>query len=98
VPIYFFNIRCAHGYDGLAVDPEGKEFPDLSAVHAYALEEAREMMAGPRLSSVPDWFACSFEISDAFGQLLLTVPFADVLSKEDRDRRIKILQAKPGAA
>ena len=94
MPQYFFNVRHAPGLEGLAVDPEGEDLPDLSAAREHALQEARGMIAGPSMSSIRDWFVCSFEIEDEDAQLLLTVPFTDTLTKAERERRIEALQKR----
>lgn len=92
MPHYFFNVRHAPGPEGLAVDPEGDDLPDLSAAREHALEEARKMIVGPSMSYVRDWFVCAFEIEDEDAKLLLTVPFTDILTKVERERRIEALQ------
>jgi hypothetical protein len=86
MPRYFFNIRHRPGPAGLAVDPEGDEFADLSAARENALSQARVMIARERHIFIRDWMDCSFEIMDAAGRLLLTVPFGDtVVELEDGD-------------
>jgi len=92
VPYYFFNVRHAPGPDGLAVDPEGEDLPDLKAARAHALEAVRGMIAGPSLAAIRDWFVCSFEIEDVDAQLLLRVPFTDILTEAERERRIEALR------
>lgn len=51
------------------------------------------MIAGPGLSAIRDWLVCSFEIENEDAEILLTVPFTDILTKEERERRIEALQA-----
>lgn len=77
MPHYFINVRYAPGPDGLAVDPEGLDFPDVVAVHRYALESARDMIARERSSRITDWLACSFEVEDEHAQIVLRVPFTE---------------------
>lgn len=80
---YFFNLRYRPGPDGLAVDPEGDELPDLDAARDHALSEARDLIARARIHLVQDWTACSFEIEDADAQRVLTVPFSDAVPDVD---------------
>lgn len=83
MPRYYFNFRHRPGPDGLAVDPEGEELPDLDAARQRALDAARDHIARTRTDIVRDWFVCSFEIEDADAQLLLTVPFSDTVPDVD---------------
>ena len=81
MPRYYFNVRHRPGPAGLAVDPEGEEFPDLNAARERALSAARDHIARTRTLIIRDWFVCSFEIEDEDAQLLLTVPFSDTVKK-----------------
>lgn len=83
MPRYFFNLRHRPGPEGLAIDPEGEELPDLSAARERALEAARDTIAKTRTYLVRDWTACSFEIEDADAQRVLTVPFSDAVPNID---------------
>jgi hypothetical protein len=83
MPRYYFNLRHRPGPAGLAVDPEGEEFPDLNAARERALDAARDMIARTRTDVIRDWFECSFEIEDEDAQLLLTVPFSDTVPDVD---------------
>jgi hypothetical protein len=82
MPRYYFNIRHRPGPAGLAVDPEGEEFPDLNAARERALSAARDHIFRTRTDIIRDWFVCSFEIEDEDAQLLLTVPFSSTVSDE----------------
>lgn len=82
---YYFNLRFGLGPDKLAVDPEGDEIPDVSGVRTHALQAARDLIERTRSDIVRDWFDCTFEITDADGQLVLTVPFGDTVPEEDDD-------------
>lgn len=82
---YFFNIRYRPGADGLAVDPEGEELPDVNAARERALFQARAMIARERLTFIRDWMVCAFEIMDEAGQPVLTVPFSDTVPASDLD-------------
>ena len=82
MPRYFFNLRHRPGPAGLAVDPEGDDLADLNAAREHALFVIRDTVARTRTDIVRDWFVCSFEIEDEDAQLLLTVPFSDIVSDE----------------
>jgi hypothetical protein len=82
MPRYYFNVRHRPGPAGLAVDPEGEEFPDLNAARERALSAARDHISRTRTDIIRDWFVCSFEIEDEDAQLLLTVPFSSTVSDE----------------
>ena len=86
MPRYFFNTRYRPGADGVAVDPEGDELPDVNAAREHALAQARIMIARTRTDMVRDWMVCAFEIVDEDGQPVLTVPFSDTVPElEDWD-------------
>lgn len=83
MPRYYFNLRHRPGPEGLAVDPEGEEWPDLNAAREQALNAARDLIARTQTYVVRDWFTCLFEIEDVDGQRLLTVPFSDTVPDVD---------------
>ena len=85
MPRYYFNLRHRPGPAGLAVDPEGEEFPDLAAARERALSAARDHIARTRTDVIRDWFVCSFEIEDEDAQLVLHVPFRDTAPNVDDD-------------
>ena len=73
VPRYYLNIRFL---DDLVVDPEGAVYPNLAAARSEAIESARELMADRvRRGKRPD--GDQFEIVDAAGMTVLTVPFQE---------------------
>jgi hypothetical protein len=39
---------------------------------------ANALRTSPRYAAVPDWRACTFEVTDEAGQVVLTLPFAEV--------------------
>jgi hypothetical protein len=82
MPRYFFSLRHRPGPAGLAIDEEGDDLADVNAVREHALFVARDMIARTRTDIVRDWMVCSFEITDEAGQLVLTVPFTEVVSDE----------------
>ncbi|WP_267427970.1 hypothetical protein [Methylobacterium sp. GC_Met_2] len=85
MPRYYLNVRHRPGPAGLAVDPEGEEFADVSAARESALSQAREMIARERHTFIRDWMDCSFEIMDEAGQPVLTIPFSDTVPESDWD-------------
>jgi len=80
LPHYFLNLRYKDGPDGLAVDDEGDELPNLEALRTHVLETARDLMHKTRIGAIPDWSKCTFEVTDETGQRVLTPPFTEALS------------------
>lgn len=80
---YYFNLRYGPSVDKLALDPEGDEIADAGEVRARALRAARDLIDRTRSDVVRNWFDCRFEITDANGRPVLTLPFAEVVSDED---------------
>jgi hypothetical protein len=78
VPRYFLHLRCRDGVDGLAVDEEGDDLPDPTGLRKHVEATARDLMRHTRLAAIPDWRACTFEVTDEAGSLVLTLPFAAV--------------------
>jgi uncharacterized protein DUF6894 len=83
MPRYFMNLRHRPGPNGLSVDEEGDELAGETMVREHALRVARETIARDRLALVPNWFVCSFEITDEQGEHVLTVPFSDTVPEEE---------------
>ena len=83
MPRYFSSIRHRPGPGGLAVDEEGDELPNVSAVREHALSVARDLIARHDMDTIPDWFVCSFEITDEAGRHVMTVPFSDTVLEVD---------------
>ncbi|KMO14606.1 DUF6894 family protein [Methylobacterium platani] len=81
--LYFFNLRHGPGADGLAVDTEGDELAGPAEARARALAAAHDLIARTRLHSVRDWFTCAFEVTDAAGRPVMTVPFSDTVTEDD---------------
>jgi hypothetical protein len=78
VPRFFLHLRYRDGTDGLAVDEEGDDLPDADDLHRHVEQTARDLMQHARLTAIPDWRACTFEVTDEAGQTVLTLPFAAV--------------------
>ena len=77
---YYFHLRVG---DTLSSDELGLELPDLETAYLEAFRGAQEMWT-ELLAEGFDPFSRAFEIADADGRVLLTVPFREVL---DRVRR-----------
>ena len=83
VPRYFLHLRFGEGPGGLAEDPEGDEVAgDGPALRAHVARTARDLMGNARLSAIPDWLACAFEVTDEAGRSVLTMAFRDVAAAE----------------
>jgi hypothetical protein len=80
VPRYFLHLRFRNGPDGLAVDEEGDEVPEPGVLREYVEATARDLMRKARLDAIRHWPDCTFEVTDEAGQLVLTLPFSQVLS------------------
>ena len=80
LPRYFLHLRYRDGVDGLAVDEEGDELPDLGAVRAHVEATARDLMRKVRLDAIRNWRDCTFEVTDEDGRPVLTLPFSQVAS------------------
>ena len=77
MPRYYLNLRSRDGPEGLAVDLEGDELAGPEALREHVHGTARDLIRHTRLSSIPDWLTCSFEVTDEAGQPVLTFPFRD---------------------
>ena len=55
---------------------------EASALREHVEATAHDLMRGARLDAVPDWRACTFEVTDEAGRLVLVVPFAEVVKQE----------------
>ena len=77
MPCYFFHIRAGHG---LERDDTGVDLPDLQAVRTEAITTIVGFMRDAALSGkgLPGQ---AFEIADARGTHLLTVPFDVMLRR-----------------
>lgn len=80
---YYFSVRFRPGPEGLAVDEEGDDLPDLAAVRAHALRVARDLVQRTRYDMIRNLFDCSFEITDEQGERVLVVPFTEAVSTEE---------------
>jgi hypothetical protein len=74
---YYFHLRI-----GGVLDPDklGIELPDLETAYLEAFQAAQEMWS-ELLTQRADPLSRAFEIADADGQVLLTLPFREVLDR-----------------
>ncbi len=79
---YYFHLRIGQK---LSPDDTGLELPDLETAYLEAFEAAQAMW-GELLAERSDPLARSFEIADEQGQLLLTLPFVEVLDRARKPR------------
>ena len=70
MPLYYFHVRTDRG---LVEDEEGIELPDMQAVRREALVSAHEFTAEAQWSG-----ALAFEVVDAAGETVLTLPIQAV--------------------
>jgi hypothetical protein len=73
--LFYFNVRSGENFD---VDDEGIDLPSVEAARSEATKSAREMVAelvlyDQRIDEL------RFEITDETGNLIMTVPFRDVI-------------------
>jgi hypothetical protein len=78
MPRFFLHLRYCDGTDGLAVDEEGDCLPNAGGLREHVEATARDLMRHTRLAAISDWRACTFEVTDEAGQVVLTLPFAEV--------------------
>jgi hypothetical protein len=81
MPRFFLHLRYRDGVDGLAVDEEGDDLPDPDRLRQHVEATARDLMRHARLAAISDWRACTFEVTDETGSLVLTLPFSEVVSR-----------------
>jgi hypothetical protein len=78
MPRFFLHLRYRDGIDGLAVDEEGDCLPNAGGLRKHVEATARDLMRHTRLAAITDWRACTFEVTDETGSLVLTLPFSAV--------------------
>ncbi|WP_262266006.1 DUF6894 family protein [Microvirga yunnanensis] len=72
---YYFHLRTAQG---LSPDELGLDLPDVETAYLEAFTTAQEMWPD-LLRRREDPTRYTFEIADRFGQVVQTLPFAEVL-------------------
>ena len=78
MPQLYFNIRHR---DEVVEDPGGAEYPSLTEARLDAIKSARELMAEGILAGKLSRQR-TFDITDASGNIVLVVPFADAIEEE----------------
>ena len=81
MPRFVLHLRYRDGVDGVAVDEEGDCLPNAGGLREHVEAAARDLMRHARLAAIPDWRACTFEVTDETGSLVLTLPFSEVASR-----------------
>jgi hypothetical protein len=76
LPQFFFNFRDENGVD---LDREGLDLPDLDAAYMEAFEAAKEMWI-EAIRDMRNPMRQSFEVVDADGKPLIIVPFGEVIA------------------
>ncbi|KEQ07421.1 DUF6894 family protein [Pseudorhizobium pelagicum] len=79
MPRYFFHHVWKAGQ---VRDLEGSELPDLEHARTEAIMDARSLMSDA-IRQGRDISSRSIQISDEGGTVLLTVPFADAVIRDD---------------
>jgi hypothetical protein len=86
VPRYYFHLDC----DGATVlDHTGAELRDPDQAWAAARASARNLMStatGTQPEAGVDWLTCSFSVTDETGEIVLEVPFSEVVEEDGRQQ------------
>lgn len=78
MPRYFFHLEC----DGNTVlDPSGADLRDPAEAWAAARATAHNLMSTQTEAAV-DWLACSFSVTDETGEIVLEMPFSEVVEED----------------
>jgi hypothetical protein len=78
MPRYFFHHVTKAGH---VSDLEGTNLPNLDRARAEAVLDARSLMSDA-IQQGQDISSRSIQICDEMGNVLLTVPFADAVTRE----------------
>ncbi len=81
---FYFHLRIGGSF---SPDEIGLDLPDLESAYLQAFETARAMW-GELLAEHSDPLIRAFEIADEHGQVLLTVPFREVLDRARKPQRV----------
>jgi hypothetical protein len=77
---YYFHLRIG---DTVSADELGLDLPDLETAYLEAFRAAQEMWS-ELLAQRSDPLRRAFDIADADGQVLMTIPFCEVLERARR--------------
>jgi len=75
MPRYFFHL---HTEAGVEWDPAGLEFPSLETAMADAKQARYEYLRDEGIESGRERRQCRYEITDQSGNVIATVPAADL--------------------
>jgi len=81
MPLYYLHIK--EGAE-LLLDPEGANFRNLDTARTEAIQSARELISQAVLTGSPLRMHRAFQIDDAHGRTLLSVPFTDAIHSGDK--------------
>ncbi|WP_343521275.1 hypothetical protein [Sphingomonas sp.] len=79
MPRFRFHL-CERGT--LCTDEEGRELPDLAAVQAQAMREARELISADAQSGQL-WLRSSIEVTNEAGENVHSLAFSDAIALID---------------
>jgi hypothetical protein len=74
---YHLNIRH-HGR--LYRDDEGENIPSEIEMKVRALETAHDLIGTPSFT-IPDWLACTLEVTNEAGETVLVLPFTEAVEE-----------------
>jgi hypothetical protein len=74
---YHRNIRH-HGR--LYLDEEGEDIPSEIEMKVRALETAHDLIGTPSFT-IPDWLACTLEVTNEAGETMLVLPFTEAMEE-----------------
>jgi hypothetical protein len=78
VPRYFFHLECD---DNTVLDTTGAELRDPDEAWAAARATARNLMS-TQTEAVVNWVSCSFSVMDETGEIVLEMPFSEVVGED----------------
>jgi hypothetical protein len=79
MPLYYLHIQDGANF---MRDQEGYKLPTLAAARLEAIEGARQLMSEAVLTGRPLGMHRLFQIDDAGGNTLMTVPFSDAINEK----------------
>ena len=78
MPRYFFHWEC----DGNTVlDPSGADLRDPDEAWTAARATVRNLVSTQTEAAV-NWVSCSFSVTDETGEIVLEMPFIEVLEED----------------
>jgi hypothetical protein len=83
LPMTLYYLHIKDGAE-LLLDPEGSNLPNLEAARNEAIDGARQLISEAVLTGSPLRMQRAFQIDDADGYTLLSVPFTDAINSGDK--------------